>query len=62
MVVRLIGSTPLSKGRLVYIGGRLHGCTWTELDGTGRWALEIVADDIQFLTPKPAAAAAAEAA
>jgi single-strand DNA-binding protein len=50
-----IAAQHLSKGRLVYIGGRLHSRTWTALDGTGRYALEIIADDIQFLTPKPAA-------
>jgi single-strand DNA-binding protein len=49
----------LSKGRLVYIGGRLNSRSWTAQDGTERYALDIVADDILFLTPKPAAAALA---
>jgi single-strand DNA-binding protein len=57
-----IAAEHLSKGRLVYLAGRLHSRTWTALDGTSRYALEIIADNIQFLTPKPAAAAAAEAA
>jgi single-strand DNA-binding protein len=57
-----IAAEHLSKGRLVYVGGRLHSRTWTAPDGTSRFALEIIADDIQFLTPKPAAASAAVAA
>jgi single-strand DNA-binding protein len=57
-----IAAEHLSKGRLVYIGGRLHGRSWTGLDGTSRYALEIIADDIQFLTPKPAAVPTAAAA
>jgi len=43
----------LSKGRLVYVSGRLHSRNWTGQDGLRRWALEIIADNIQFLTPKP---------
>src|ERR1017187_622565 len=45
--------SPLSKGRLVYIGGRLPRRTWIGQDGVSRYALEIIADEIQFLTPKP---------
>lgn len=57
-----IAAEHLSKGRLVYVGGRLHSRSWTTADGTPRYVLEIIADDIQFLTPKPAAAPAAAAA
>jgi single-strand DNA-binding protein len=49
----------LSKGRLVYVSGRLTGRTWTAPDGTGRYAVDIVAGEIQFLSPKRAAMGAA---
>jgi Single-strand binding protein family len=52
----------LSKGRLVYVGGRLHSRSWTGKDGVSRRGLEIIADEIQFLTPKPRTAPVAEAA
>ncbi|MGH7722099.1 MAG: single-stranded DNA-binding protein [Candidatus Dormibacteria bacterium] len=54
-----IAAEHLSKGRLVYLSGRLHGRTWTAADGTPRYAPEIIADNIQFLTPKPASMGAA---
>jgi single-strand DNA-binding protein len=60
-----IAAEHLSKGRLVYVGGRLHSRSWTGRDGVSRWELEIIADEIQFLTPKPKTAvpeAVAEAA
>jgi single-strand DNA-binding protein len=57
-----IAAEHLSKGRLVYLSGRLGSRTWTGRDGLKRWALQITADDIQFLTPKPYTAPAAEAA
>ena len=57
-----ISAEHLSKGRLVYVGGRFHSRSWTGQDGIGRSALEIIADEIQFLTPKPYTAPAAEAA
>jgi single-strand DNA-binding protein len=47
----------LTKGRLVYIGGSFKSRTWTASDGTSRYAQEIVADDIQFLSAKPAGVA-----
>ena len=57
-----IAAEHLSKGRLVYVGGRLHSRSWTGKDGVSRWELEIIADEIQFLTPKPYKAPVAEAA
>ena len=57
-----IAAEHLSKGRLVYLSGRLHNRTWTAVDGTPRYALEILADNIQFLTPKPATTRSAVAA
>lgn len=58
-----IAAKYLSKGRLVYVSGRLSSRTWTGSDGQDRWALEIIAEDIQFLSANaavypPAAAAA----
>ena len=58
-----IATKYLSKGRLVYVSGRLSSRTWTGRDGVQRWELEIIAEDIQFLSAKaagypPAAAAA----
>jgi single-strand DNA-binding protein len=57
-----IAAEHLSKGRLVYIGGRLSSRSWTGKDGLERWALQIIADDIQFLTPRGYAAPVAAAA
>ncbi|MFI5285413.1 MAG: single-stranded DNA-binding protein [Candidatus Dormibacteria bacterium] len=57
-----IAAEHLSKGRLVYVGGRLHSLSWTGKDGVGRYALEIIADEIQVLTPKPYRAPVEEAA
>lgn len=49
-----IAAKYLSKGRLVYISGRLGSRTWTGQDGVERWELEITAQDIQFLSAKAA--------
>ncbi len=42
----------LSKGRLVYIEGRLRTRSWEDQDGNKRWTTEIVARDIQALDSK----------
>ena len=54
----------LAQGRLVYVSVQMSSRTWTGQDGVGRWELEIIAEDIQFLSAKPTAiiAQAAEAA
>jgi single-strand DNA-binding protein len=57
-----IAAAYLSKGRLVCIDGHLKGRSWTAPDGTGRYVLEVIADEIQFLSPKPAGNAPAAAA
>lgn len=58
-----IAAQYLSKGRLVFVAGRLGSRTWTAGDGTERFAPEIVATDIQFLSAKAAGSPpAAEAA
>jgi single-strand DNA-binding protein len=39
----------LSKGRRVYVEGRLHVEEWNDRDGKTRYTLEVNASDIQFL-------------
>ena len=42
----------LHKGSRVYVEGRLQTRKWQDQNGNDRWATEIVATDVQFLTPK----------
>ena len=44
----------LSKGRQIYLEGRLQTRSW-EKDGVTRYTTEIVANDMQMLDPKGAA-------
>jgi single-strand DNA-binding protein len=39
----------LTKGRLVYVEGRLRTHTWESQDGQKRWRNEIIADRVSFL-------------
>ena len=39
----------LSKGRLLYVEGRLHGRTWQAQDGTSRRTVEVIAETLQML-------------
>lgn len=39
----------LSKGRQVYVEGRLQTREWDDKDGKKRWTTEVVANDVQFL-------------
>ena len=39
----------LSKGRRVYVEGRLHVEDWTDRDGKQRYTLEVNATDVHFL-------------
>jgi single-strand DNA-binding protein len=39
----------LSKGRQVYVEGRLRTRSWDDKDGNKRYTTEIIANDIQFL-------------
>jgi single-strand DNA-binding protein len=41
----------LSKGRLVYIEGRIQTREWEDREGNRRWTTEIVASQMQMLTP-----------
>ena len=45
-------SEHLSKGRLVFIEGRLQYQSWESDDGTKRSKLEVIAQNIQFLGGK----------
>jgi single-strand DNA-binding protein len=42
----------LSKGKQVYIEGRLRQDEYTDREGQKRTVLEVAASDIQFLTPR----------
>lgn len=44
----------LSKGRQVYIEGKLQTREWEDKDGNRRWTTEIVAANMQMLGPKDA--------
>ena len=39
----------LSKGRLVYVEGRLRTRSWDDRDGNKRYTTEVIANDVQFL-------------
>jgi len=43
----------MDKGRLVAVEGRLQTRTFETKDGQKRKAWEVIADNIQFLSPKP---------
>jgi single-strand DNA-binding protein len=49
----------LKKGSLVYVEGRLQTRTWEGQDGQKRRATEVVANDVQFLETRAAAAVVA---
>jgi single-strand DNA-binding protein len=39
----------LTKGRLVYVEGRLQTRSWEDKDGVTKWATEVVAYEVKFL-------------
>lgn len=43
----------MDKGRLIAVEGRLQTRSFETKDGQKRKAVEVVADNIQFLTPRP---------
>jgi single-strand DNA-binding protein len=43
----------LSKGRKVYLEGRLHMEEWTDREGKARQTLEVNASDVQFIDSSP---------
>ena len=49
----------LKKGRLVYVDGRLQTSSWDDAaSGQKKYRTEVVVDEIRFVGPKPAEAAA----
>ena len=48
----------LAKGRKVCVVGELQNRSYDAKDGTKRYVTEIVAEDVEFLTPRGEAAAA----
>ena len=48
----------LKKGRTVYVDGRLQTSSWEDTAGQKRYRTEVVVDEIRFVGPKPAQAAA----
>jgi single-strand DNA-binding protein len=46
----------LSKGRLVFIEGKLRTREWEGRDGLHRYTTEVVADTLQMLSPRPSGA------
>lgn len=50
-----ICSQLLSKGRKVYVQGRLQTRTWDDQQGVRHWKTEIVADDMVVLDKRPGA-------
>jgi single-strand DNA-binding protein len=44
----------LTKGRLVYIEGKLQTREWEGKDGLHRYTTEVLADVMQMLSPRPA--------
>lgn len=43
----------LSKGRLVGVSGRVQWRSWQAQDGSTKRTLEVLADEVDFLEPKP---------
>ncbi|MFN2465971.1 MAG: single-stranded DNA-binding protein [Candidatus Dormibacteria bacterium] len=52
----------LTKGRLVYIEGKLQTREWEGKDGLHRYTTEVLADVMQMLSPRPTGDAAADVA
>jgi len=50
----------LSKGRKVYVEGRLHTRTWDGQDGQKHTRVEVIANQVLFLDRKPAASSGAD--
>ena len=48
----LFRGRPVSKGKQVYIGGRIQSKEWEDSEGNKRVQVEIVARDMQLLESK----------
>jgi single-strand DNA-binding protein len=46
----------LAKGRQVYVEGRIQTSSYDDKDGVKRYSTEIVASDVQFLSPRESGA------
>lgn len=42
----------LTKGKMAAVGGSLQISSYTDKEGTKKWATDVMADDVQFLSPK----------
>lgn len=42
----------LSKGRRVAVDGRLRSRTWEDTEGKRRYGVEVVANSVEFLSPR----------
>jgi single-strand DNA-binding protein len=42
----------LAKGKLASVDGRIQVRTYSDKDGQRRWATEVIAEDVHFLSPK----------
>lgn len=45
-------STLLTKGMRVFVDGRLEARPWTDQQGSVRAGLELVASDVEFMSPR----------
>lgn len=54
-----IAADYIRKGRLVYADGRLQTRNWEGQDGQKRHSTEVVVENLQLLSPKPAEESAA---
>ena len=54
-----IASKYLTKGRQVYVEGRLQTRKWQDQDGSDRYTTEILVENLQLLGDRPASAPAA---
>lgn len=43
----------ITKGRVVFVDGRLRVDRWTGQDGSPRYTLDVVASDVQTVDPRP---------
>ena len=43
----------LTKGRLIYVEGRIETSEYTDKSGVKRWSTEIVASELHFLDSRP---------
>ncbi len=53
-------NTYLHKGSKVYIEGRLTQRKYTDKNGIERWMVEVIANDMEMLTPKSAQAGSSD--